>query len=365
MRQFLAVAHTVFADDPAWIAPLTFERLMHLDPAKNPFFQDAEVAFWVAERQGRAVGRISAQMYRKPDPDTGLRCAHFGFLDAIDDAHVFRALLAHSESWLKARGAERVTGPFTMSINEESGLLIDGFLTPPYIMMGHARPYYAAHLDALGYAGVKDLLAYHYDLAIEPPSAVRGFILKARSEEGITFRALRMSEFTAEIGRVAAVFNDAWADNWGFVPFSPADIAHLAKNIRPLLRADDVAIAEIWDEPVAMAVCLPNLNEAIGDLGGRVLPFGWMKLLWRLKIAGLKTARVPLMGVVRRYRGTPLGIGLGLGVIDMVRRAHLARGTREAELSWILDDNVPARRLIEMMGGVAYKTYRVFAKTLT
>ncbi len=365
LKRFLEVPRTIYADDPNWVPPLLFERLEHLAPAKNPYFARAEAAYWTARRGARPVGRISAQVNRahleRYNDDTG----HFGFLEGADDPAVFHALTAAAESWLRGHGLSRVSGPFSLSINDESGLLVEGFESPPYLMMGHARPYYARHLEACGYEKAVDLIAYLYDLAQEPPATVAKAIARLASEPGVRVRRLDMGRYREEIAAVVDIFNDAWADNWCFVPLSPPEVAFLAKNIRPLITPGHVAIAEVAGEPAAMAVTLPNVNEAIADLGGRLLPFGWAKLLWRLKVKGTATARLPLMGVRRRYQNGPLGAALALGVIDAVRRHHAAQGTKWGELSWVLEENRRVRRIIEMLGATPYKTYRMYEKELT
>jgi GNAT superfamily N-acetyltransferase len=359
--RFLELPTGLYADDAAWVPPLLFERLRHLDPAHNPFFAHADVALWIAERGGHAVGRISAQIERACGGD---REGHFGFLEADDSAETFAALLGTAEAWLHARGAVRSLGPFSLSINDECGLLIDGFETPPFVMMGHARRYYATRVEQQGYAKAKDLVAYSYDLTAEPAPSVKAFMSKVRSQPGVTFRSMDPRRFDREIAEVVHLFNDAWAGNWGFVAMSDDDLRYLARNIRPLLRSGDVAFGELDGTAVAMAVCLPNINEAIAGFGGRLLPVNWLKLLWRLKVAGLRTARLPLMGVARRHQGTALGTALMLGVIDRVREWHRAHGTRIAELSWILEENRPMRRMIELVGGRPYKTYRIYRKDL-
>jgi hypothetical protein len=365
LKRFLDVPAGIFAGDPAWVQPLRFERLEHLDPRKNPYFATAEVAYWVARRDDQPVGRISAQVNRAHLERYKDATGHFGFLDAIDEPEVFLALTGAAEAWLRERGLERAVGPFSLSVNDESGLLIDGFDTPPYLMMGHARPYYARHLEACGYGKVADLIAYLYDVTSEPPAKVTKLIDKLRQRPGLHIRPFDMSRYREEVETVAEIFNDAWAENWSFVPLSPPEIAFLAKNLRPLVSSGHAAIAELDGEAVAMAVTLPNVNEAIADLGGRLLPFGWAKLLWRLKVRGTESARLPLMGVRRRYQNGPMGAALALGVIDSVRRYHAARGTKWGELSWVLDDNTRVRRIIEMLGATPYKTYRMYEKRLT
>ena len=363
--RFLELPAVLYADDTAWVPPLLFERLRHLDPAHNPFFAHADVALWIAERGGQAVGRISAQISRSAQGRDGYdREGHFGFLEAEDSAETFAALLGTAEAWLRARGAVRSLGPFSLSINDECGLLIDGFETPPFVMMGHARRYYATRVEQQGYAKAKDIVAYSYDLTAEPSPSLKAFMGKVRSLPGVTFRSMHPRRFDQEIAEVVRLFNDAWAGNWGFVAMSDDDLRYLARNIRRLLRPGDVAFGELDGTAVAMAVCLPNINEAIADFGGRLLPLNWLKLLWRLEVAGLKTARLPLMGVARRHQGTALGAALMLGVIDRVREWHRADGTRIAELSWILEENRPMRRMIELVGGRPYKNYRIYQKDL-
>lgn len=363
--RFLKLTRTLYRADPCWVEPLAIERRQHLDPRHNPYFAHAEVAYWLAERNGETVGRISAQIDRHENEGDSNGIGHFGFLDAIDDRGVFALLLGAAEDWLRRRGMRRITGPFTLSINDESGLLIDGFDTPPFVMMGHAPAYAAGHVAGLGYEREKDLIAYLYRLDQPLPPSLAAFLAKISQSASLTFRSLDWRNFDAEIARVVAIFNDAWAGNWGFVPFDRDGVRHLAKALRMLIGPDDVAIGEIDGLPVAMAVGLPNINEAIADLDGRLLPFGWAKLLWRLKIGTLKSARMPLMGVSRKYHNTPAGAALAIGVIDRLRQFHRSKGTLRAELSWILEDNRPMRRMIEAFGAVAYKTYRVFGKDLT
>ncbi len=364
LEAFLRVPWPLYRGDPNWVPPLLMERRDHLDPAKNPFFDSAEVAFWLALRGGRPVGRISAQVNRahleRYDDATG----HFGLLEGEERAETFELLLNTAAKWLKAKGMRRMLGPFSLSINDESGLLVEGFDSPPSMMMGHARPYYGRFLEAAGFAKAKDLICYDYAATQELPKSVANFVRKVNDSQGVVIRPLNMRHYDSDLARIIDIFNDAWSDNWGFVPMSDAEIHHLAKSLKPLVNPKSIAIAELDGEAVAMAIGLPNLNEAIADLDGRLLPFGWIKLLWRLKVKTTRTARVPLMGVRKRYHGRPLGAALGFAVIDAIRLAQKAMGVEHAELSWILEDNLPMRRMIEELGGRPYKTYRVYAKPL-
>lgn len=361
---FLRVPWAIYRDDPHWIPPLLVERRDHLNPKKNPFFHNADATFWLARRGDETVGRISAQVNRaylkQHDDATG----HFGFLEAEDNAETFEALLSVAEQWLRDHGMQRVTGPFSLSINDEAGLLVDGFNDPPFLMMGHARPYYCERLENAGYTKAKDLICYSFSQTQDKVGKIDGFLARAKQIDGLVIRPLDMGRYEAEIDNIIDIFNDAWSENWGFVPMVEAEVRHMAKMLRPLVRPDNFAIAELEGRPVAMAVSLPNVNEAIADLDGRLLPFGWAKLLWRIKTRKTKSARMPLMGVRKEYQGALTGAILAFSVIDAVRTAQFKAGVEKGELSWILEDNLPVRNMIELCGGVPYKTYRIYERGL-
>lgn len=358
LDRFIRVPFSLHRDDPAWVPPLMMERRAALSASKNPYFRHAEAAFWIARRDGRDLGRISAQLDRLAEAGTG----HFGLLAAVEDEAVVRALTETAENWLRAKGAALALGPFNLSINEETGLLVDGFDTPPMLMMGHDRPYLGPLLERAGYAKAKDVLAYVCD-GPEMPEVVRRMV-ERELPPNIRVRRLRMAEYRREIEALTGIFNDAWSGNWGFVPLTEEETDHMARQMKPLIDERLVWFAEVDGEPAAFAVCLPNLNEAIRDLGGRLLPLGWAKLLWRLKVSGLGSARVPLMGVRRRHSGTFVGGLLAFLVIAAIRREASALGLRHVELSWVLEDNLPIRRIVEAIGGRAYKTYRIYGKSL-
>lgn len=364
LARFLAVPDPIYRDDPCWVKPLDFERRQHLDASKNPFLARIEMALFVARRSGRDVGRISAQINHAHLERYGDATGHFGFLEGEDDPEVFAALTGTAERWLAERGMKRVAGPFDPSINDTCGLLVEGFDTPPSMMMGHHRPWYARRLEALGYRKEKDLICYWFDVQGDWPDAARRLLARTEGRERIRVRPLDMRRYAEEIAIICTIFNDAWADNWGFLPFDAAEAQYLATSIRPLVRAEDFAIGELDGEPAAMVVTLPNLNLAIRDLGGRLWPFGWAKLLWRLKVRGIPEGRMPLMGVRRAFQNGPWGAALALAVIRAVHEHHRARGTRGAELSWVLEDNRRTDALIRLVGGRPYKTYRIYLKEL-
>lgn len=363
LNRFIRLPERLHRDDPAYIAPLHMERVEALT-AKNPFFGHAEAQFWLARRNGRDVGRISAQIDKlaislRPDAP-GL----FGMLAAGDDGEIFNALLETAQAWLRSRGMTTMQGPFSLNINEETGLLIDGFSTPPMLLMPHDKPYIAAHLEAYGLVKAKDVYAYLYDITGELPASVRRLLSRELPKE-LTVRQLDMKQVQQEIRIVTSIFNDAWSQNWGFTPLTEAETDYLAKSLKPLLHPRLTSLVERNGEPVGFLVALPNLNEAIRDLDGRILPFGWAKLLWRLKFSGVKTARVPLMGVRRAAAAQDMiGALLPFLMIDRVRKEALEMGYKQIELSWILEDNLPMRRINESLGAKPYKTYRIYEKAL-
>lgn len=267
-----------------------------------------------------------------------------------------------AENWLRIRGKTQVLGPFNLSINEETCLLVDGFNTPPMMMMGHDRSYLGPLLERVGYGKVKDVLAYICD-GPELPTAVQALVGR-EPPPNVRIRRLCMPEYRREIDALTSIFNDAWSGNWGFIPLTQDEIDHMARQMKPLIDERLVWFAEVNGEPAAFAVCLPNLNEAIRDLDGRLLPFGWATLLWRLKVSGVRSARVPLMGVRRKYSGSLMGARLAFRIIAAIRRESAALGMHRIEMSWVLEDNHPMRRIAEAVGGHAYKTYRVYGKSL-
>ncbi|HQU14924.1 MAG TPA: N-acetyltransferase [Gammaproteobacteria bacterium] len=359
--EFLGLLRGIYADDPAWIQPLLLERREHLS-ARNPYFQHATCQAWIARRGRRPVGRITAQVDQLHLETHQDATGFFGMLEAHDDPEVFTALLDTAEHWLRAQGMRRVRGPFNLSINEESGLLVEGFDTPPMVMMGHARSYYGPRVEANGYAKVMDLLAYRLRTDFAAPPAMQA--LARRMDQRIRVRPLRRERFDEEVEILRGIFNDAWSGNWGFIPFTEAEFKELGRNLKLLLDDDFIQIAEAGGEPVAMAVALPNLNDAIRDLNGRLLPLGWLKLLWRLKVRCPTSGRVPLLGVSKRYQNSLLGPTLAYMVINSLVAPVRRRGIDMMELSWILETNLRMRAVIEGIGGVAYKRYRVYQKEL-
>ncbi|PKP68187.1 MAG: dATP pyrophosphohydrolase [Alphaproteobacteria bacterium HGW-Alphaproteobacteria-5] len=363
LKRFIEVPFAVHKNDAFWVPPLRMERKQAFSPSDNEFLRRAEVRFWIATRDGRDVGRISAQI----DPLAGTPgmapVGHFGCLSAIDDPEVFAALLQTAERFLRERGVEHVQGPFSLSINEEMGLLVDGFDAPPMLLMGHDPVYAGARLEELGYGKEKDVYAYLMDTTVPLSRSARGMLFRPAAAS-VKMRRLDFSNYDNEIRTIVDIYNDAWSGNWGFVPLTESETDEMAKRMRVLLDERLVWFAEVDGEAVAFIVALPNVNEAIRDLDGRLLPFGWAKLLWRLKVKGVGSGRVPLMGVRRHLAGTVIGSALPLQLVGAIWPGAIELGFRWFELSWILEDNLPMRRILERLGAHAYKTYRIYGKTL-
>lgn len=362
LDRFIKLPGSILGTDPNWISPLHLERRLHLGAKTNPWFEHARWQGWIAYRGERPVGRISAQIdslhLERHDDATGF----FGMLDAEDSQETFAALIGAAEQWLRDEGIRRVRGPLSLSINDEVGLLVDGFDTPPVFMMGHAWPYYGTHIEACGYRKAKDMLAYMIAPDFPAPKVMTRLL--AKSMQRIRVRPMDRSRFDEELATLRDIFNDAWAENWGFVPFTEAEFKDLGHTLRVLIASELIQVAEVDGVPAAFIAALPNVNETIRDFDGKLLPFNWAKLLWNLKVRFPKSSRVPLMGVRRSFHNTPLGPGLAFLVIDAVRHELVARGVEQVELSWILEDNAGMRSIIEAIGGRDYKRYRVYEREL-
>jgi hypothetical protein len=364
LRRFIALPTRLSAKDRNWITPLIMERIEALSPKTNPFFDHAEVQLFLATRGGRDVGRISAQIDQlTPQPAPGRLDGHFGMIAGEDDPAVFQVLFRAAEDWLRARGRTHVVGPFNLSINEEVGLLVEGFDTPPMLLMGHDQPHVGGRVEQQGYVKAKDVFAYLADETGDIPEIARRRV-KRGLPEGVVLRQLDMTRYDQEVETLTDILNDAWKDNWGFTPTTEAETRQLAKALKQVIDKRLTWFAEIDGEPAGFLVFLPNVNEAIADLDGKLLPFGWAKLLWRLKVKGVKSARIPLMGVKRKFSTTQRGRMLPFWMMKAGRDVAIGMGYNRFEISWVLEDNTNMTRIAEAVGGVKYKTYRLYEKAL-
>ncbi len=359
--EFIKVPWAIYKNDPRWVPPIIFERKLQLS-STNPYFEHATASYWTAFYKGEPVGRISAQIddlyLERHDSATGF----WGMLEATDDEDVFKALFDAVQGWLSDKGMKRMLGPFNLSINQECGLLVKGFQEPPSFMMGHNPPYYESQLKGLGHEKAVDLFAYYIQKTEDTLIKIRNILGTRRG--AVSTRPLNLSKLEPELDSIFSIFNDAWSQNWGFIPFTRAEYMHLGKSMSKIASPNLIRIATVNGEDAGFIVLLPNLNEIIKDMNGRLLPFNWIKLLWRIKHHKFTTGRVPLMGVLRKYQDSLIGAAISLSLIRDVLTETLKTSIRGVELSWILEENLAMRRIIEGLGASHYKTYRIFQKDI-
>jgi hypothetical protein len=363
LKDFIEVAFEVYRDDPAWVPPLHMEITDRLTPKKNPFFEHAEVALFTAWKDGKAVGRISAQIDHEHLRIHKDNAGFFGFFDTVDDQEVASALVAAAEAWLVDRGMTVMRGPFSLSINEETGMLVEGFDSPPTIMSAHHRPYQGALAEGAGLKKVKDCYGWKHQVVPAPPRAQRAWEA-INSLPEVQFRSVSPRKLKKEVHDILDVFNDAWQHNWGFVPATDSEAKKMAADLQLILDKELSFFAEIDGQPVAICVCLPNLNEAIFDFKGKLNPATIAKLIWRLKIRRPKWARLMLLGIRTDLRGKKRYAPLAMAVIAELVRRGLKQGYEWAELGWTLEDNGLINAAIRSVGSEIYKRYRLFEKPI-
>jgi GNAT superfamily N-acetyltransferase len=361
MKPFIDLSWKVNAGDPQWVPPLRMALEPVLDRRKHPFHQHADVAYFVAERGGEVIGRVAAVVNHQYNQFHDDRTGFFGFFECVDDAAVASALLDAAAQWLRDRGRDVMRGPMNFSTNDEfssPGVLIDGFDTPPVVMMSHNPPYYGRLMDAAGMEKTKDLVAYWIPDRI--PERLQNAMRRLAQRAEVTIRAVRMKELKSEVAKVQEVYNAAWSRNWGFVPMTEAEFNHMAREMKPVVDPDLVLLAEKADgEPIGFLLALPDLNKAFKRLpDGRLLPFGVFKFLWHKR--KIRTARILTLGLKPGYQH----LGLGAVMYTRLLEIGIAKGYTGAEGSWILEDNHEMCTALEKIGADAYKRYRVYDRVL-
>ncbi len=369
LKAFIDLPWRLYANDPNWVPPLKGEVKELLTPGKNPFFGHAEAQYFLAKRGGTVVGRISAHIDRlalgQPlDQGMGPGTGNFGMFEA-EDAATGQALIAAAEDWLRSKGMTRSLGPLSLSIWEEPGLLIEGHDHPPTVMMGHNSPTYQAMIEGAGYAPVKQLKTYELDITQKFPPLIERIVQSGEKNPRIRIRNVDKSKFDAEAAIILGILNDAWGNNWGFVPITDEEVVHTGKKLKPIVFEDLIMIAELDGEPVAFMMTLPDLNEAIKPLNGSLLPFGWIKLLSWLRKPKVKTMRVPLMGVVQRLQASRMASQLAFMMIEYIRRnATKHYGATRGEIGWVLDDNQGMNAIADAIESRVNKVYQIYEKAL-
>ncbi|HEX7078395.1 MAG TPA: GNAT family N-acetyltransferase [Candidatus Eisenbacteria bacterium] len=357
LDRFIHYVYERYRDDPHWVAPLPSDEKARLSPGKNPYFEHAEAAYFLAQDAGRVVGRVSASVDRNYDSFHGERQATFGFFEAESQAAA-ASLLAAAEAWAREKGAEVARGPMSFTTNDECGLLVDGFARRPALLMPYNKPEYAAWIEAAGYAKAKDLLSFHVAVPREPPATFARVSSLVKRRENVVVRSLVMKRFDEELGRIKEVYNAAWDRNWGFVPMTEAEIDHMAAQLKPAVVPELVRFAEVDGRPIGFGMVIPDVNVALAPLKGRLFPFGIVRLL--LALPRLREGRFMALGVKREY----LKRGIGALLVEELTRATIARGYREVEVGWTLEDNDAVNEVILGFGCVRTGVYRIYEKRL-
>ena len=366
---FVDLAYRLNADDPNWVPPLRIEALELVTPGRNPFFDHADVELMLARRGGKPVGRISAHIDRlalaqPPEQGMGPGTGNWGLLEA-EDEDVARVLIAAAEDWLRGKGMTRVLAPISMSIWEEPGQLVRGHDHPPTVLMGHQAKRYQEYIEAFGYRRAKSLYTYDIDILPGFPPLIQRIIQSGEKNSRIRIREVDKRRFDQEATLILDILNDAWSDNWGFVPFTDREIAYAGKKFKPIVREDLIMVAEYDGEPVAFMMTLPNLNEVLQPMRGRLLPFNWLKLLRWLRKPKVRTMRVPLMGVRKKLQASRLAGQLAFMMIEYIRRNAIARyGATRGELGWVLEDNQGMVAIADAIESRINREYVIYEKAL-
>lgn len=368
-RAFVELGRRFAAATPNAVPQLRAEQLELIDPGKNPFFLHARVELLIAYRGGRPVGRISAHVDElalklPPDQGFGPGTGFFGYFDA-DDETIAHALLSAAEGRLRGWNMNRALGPVSMSIWEEPGLLVRGHDHAPTIMMGHHPAHYRGWIESFGYTAAKSLLTYELDITQEFPPLIQRIIASGEKSPRITIRPIDKDRWEEEIRTVLAILNDAWSDNWGFVPFTPEEIAYAGKKMKPIIHPELNMIAELDGVPVAFMMVLPDMNGVLSRIGGKLFPFGWARLVRWLKKPMGADMRVPLMGVKRELQNSRLASQLAFMLIERIREnsTRIFRSKR-GEIGWILDDNKGMIAIADAIKSAVNREYVIFAKPL-
>jgi hypothetical protein len=368
-REFVDISYRINGSDPNWVHPLRSEAIELVTPGKNPFFDHATVAQFIAREAGRAVGRISAHIDRlaleqPPEQGMGPGTGNWGLLEA-EDEEIARALIHHAENWLRAQGMTRVLAPLSMSIWEEPGQLTFGHDHPPTVMMGHQPQRYARWIEGADYEPAKKLVTYELDILKPFPPLIQRIVAAGEKNPRIRIRKVDKSRFDEEARLILGILNDAWSDNWGFVPFTEREIEYAGKKFKPIVFEDLIMVAEYDGEPVAFMMTLPDLNEALAPLKGSLLPFGWAKLLLWLRKPRVRTMRVPLMGVRKRLQSSRMASQLAFMMIETIRQQAVARyGATRGEIGLILEDNQGMVAIADALESHVNREYMLYQKTL-
>ena len=367
MNAFIRAAYRAQAHNPLWAPMLDMEAHEFFDPKHSPFAKENEIECYVALKDGEPVGRIAAIVNRTHLAYRKDQSGHFGFIEAIDDREVFSALTDTASSFLKSRGLNRIMGPFSASINHEVGLLIAGFDQTHMVRTNYAPPYYAQHLDALGFTKAMDMIAFETktDATIDKKlERIRSADARWKGRANLKTYGLTYRTWFPSFKRLLGLFNDAWSENWGAIPISDAEVAYIAKLMLPVIKPSWIRIAEWHGEPVGIVAQIPNANEAFAKLKGKLLPFGWARLLNTIHVAGTRTSRVPIAGSVKKWRTSSVGhMAMARMMLESFEIAR-ANKIQRVEISWVLETNIHAVQSIELFGAKQIRRFRIFERSI-
>jgi len=363
LDRFIHLPRRLYEGNPNWIAPLLMMEKRRFSPKHNAFYQHSDVELFTALRNGRPVGRISAQIDHEHNRYHDERTGFFGFFECDDDPEVAQALLATAENWLRDRAMERIRGPMNFSVNSEIGFLVDGFDSPPAPLMPYTHAYYPSLVEQAGYETIKNLYAWVWGMQPVPDGPPRRMVTELRSRPEITIRRARVKDFRQEVATILDLYNDAWSQNWGFVPATEAEADEMASELKLIVDPRIVPIVEVNGIPAGVALAVPDYYWAMQPLNGHLFPFGWLRFLWRLKVRRPHSGRFMLLGIKKDFR-TREYAGLAYLLCDEIYHGALECGFTTAEFGWTLEDNNLINSLIRKVGCVHYKTYRVYEKPL-
>jgi ribosomal protein S18 acetylase RimI-like enzyme len=345
----------------AWIPPLLMDRRDYLNPKKNPFFDHADCAFWIAVQGGKDVGRIAAVVDHDWEPTHGDKCGHFGLFESPDDPAVAKALMDAALAWLKERGRTNVLGPMDLSTNAMCGALVEGFDTGPGMQMPYNPPYYDALLKGLGLSKAKDLWQWWLSTSTPIPEKVVRIAGKVAQRNKVVVRPMDLKDWDNEVSRIIEIYNDAWEQNWGFVPVGEKEFRHIAADLKLVVTPSLALMAEVDGEPVAFSIAILNLNPLIKKIDGKLWPTGLLRLLWDFKVKrDVRDCRLIVLGIKGGYRRR----GIDSILFVETHRAAGALGLDGGEIGWTLEDNDMVNRAIEAMNGTKIKTYRIYGREL-
>ncbi len=361
---FIRLPWHIYKDNPYWVAPLRYTEKHRFSAKHNPFFQHADVQLFLARRDGDVVGRISAHIDHEHNRYHDERTGFFGFFECEDDPETACALLTTAEDWLRARGMDEIRGPFNFSVNGEIGFLVKGFDSSPLPLMTYTHEYYLRLAEAAGYVKAKDVFAWRWESRPVPDGSPRRMVNELRARSGVTVRRARKKDFDREVRMILDLYNDAWSENWGFVPATDAEAEQMAKDLKLVVDPRIIPIVEVDGVPAGVALGVPDFNWALKPLNGSLFPFGWLRFLWRLKVRRPSVGRLLLFGIKKEFR-TRKYAGLVYLLCDEMYRGAVDSNLEWAEFSWTLEDNGLINSLIKKIGADCYKTYRIYEKALS